>query len=107
MAHDPSRRGSAIPRGVWALGLVSLFMDLSSELIHSILPLYLAIGLLCLKRKFTFSLQQCEKFVHVFRTSAEIHGIYAKPCPPLHLSSRNPESTAPFHPAGDLRMKLV
>lgn len=36
---------AAIPRGVWALGLVSLFMDLSSELIHALLPLYLAVGL--------------------------------------------------------------
>lgn len=31
----------AIPRGVWALGLVSLFMDISSEMIHAILPIYL------------------------------------------------------------------
>jgi MFS family permease len=31
----------AIPRGVWALGLVSLFMDLSSELIHSLLPVFM------------------------------------------------------------------
>src|SRR5512132_2545052 len=45
MAHEPARRRSAIPRGVWALGLVSLCMDLSSELIHAILPLYLAVGL--------------------------------------------------------------
>src|SRR5205814_362208 len=30
-----------IPRGVWALGLVSLFMDLSSEMIHALLPIYL------------------------------------------------------------------
>ena len=35
----------AIPRGVWALGFVSLCMDLSSELIHSLLPLYMAISL--------------------------------------------------------------
>jgi MFS family permease len=34
-----------IPRGVWTLGFVSMCMDLSSELIHSLLPLYLAIGL--------------------------------------------------------------
>src|SRR3954470_12808733 len=33
---------AAIPRGVWALGLVSLCMDLSSELIHALLPLYMA-----------------------------------------------------------------
>ena len=30
-----------IPRTVWTLGFVSLFMDLSSELVHSLLPLYL------------------------------------------------------------------
>ena len=36
---------AGIPRGVWALGLVSLCMDLSSELIHSLLPLYMAVGL--------------------------------------------------------------
>ena len=33
---------SAIPAGVWTLGFVSLLMDTSSELIHSLLPLYLA-----------------------------------------------------------------
>jgi MFS family permease len=32
----------SLPRTVWALGLVSLFMDASSELVHSLLPLYLA-----------------------------------------------------------------
>lgn len=31
----------AIPRSIWALGLVSLFMDSSSELIHSLLPVFL------------------------------------------------------------------
>ncbi|WP_175720425.1 MFS transporter [Burkholderia anthina] len=30
-----------IPRTVWALGFVSLFMDLSSELVHALLPVYL------------------------------------------------------------------
>jgi MFS family permease len=30
-----------IPRTVWALGLVSLCMDVSSEMIHSLLPLFL------------------------------------------------------------------
>jgi MFS family permease len=34
-----------VPRGVWVLGIVSLCMDLSSELIHALLPLYLAAGL--------------------------------------------------------------
>jgi MFS family permease len=31
----------AIPSGIWALGLVSLLMDTSSELIHSLLPVFL------------------------------------------------------------------
>ena len=30
-----------MPRTVWALGLVSLFMDLSSELVHSLLPVFM------------------------------------------------------------------
>ncbi|MEZ5999082.1 MAG: MFS transporter [Hyphomonas sp.] len=30
-----------IPRTVWALGFVSLFMDVSSEMIHALLPLFL------------------------------------------------------------------
>ncbi|TDK51972.1 MFS transporter [Antarcticimicrobium luteum] len=36
----PQKR-PAIPRTVWALGLVSLFMDISSEMIHALLPLFL------------------------------------------------------------------
>lgn len=31
----------SLPRGVWMLGLVSLFMDTSSEMIHALLPVYL------------------------------------------------------------------
>ncbi|WP_191488257.1 MFS transporter [Pseudomonas sp. FEN] len=31
----------SIPRTIWALGFVSLFMDLSSELVHALLPVYL------------------------------------------------------------------
>ncbi len=34
-------RWREIPGSVWALGLVSLFMDSSSEMIHALLPLYL------------------------------------------------------------------
>ncbi|MFA6139930.1 MAG: MFS transporter [Hyphomicrobium sp.] len=30
-----------IPRGVWVLGFVSMFMDISSEMIHALLPIYL------------------------------------------------------------------
>lgn len=34
----PLRR---IPRGVWVLGFVSMLMDISSEMIHSLLPLFM------------------------------------------------------------------
>jgi MFS family permease len=34
-----------IPAGVWVLGFVSMLMDVSSEMIHSLLPLYLTVGL--------------------------------------------------------------
>ncbi len=34
-----------LPAGIWALGFVSLLMDVSSELIHSLLPVYLVSGL--------------------------------------------------------------
>ncbi len=36
-----SGESAPIPRTVWALGLVSLFMDLSSEIIHALLPVFL------------------------------------------------------------------
>lgn len=36
---SPVHRG--IPRAVWVLGGVSLFMDMSSELVHAVLPVYL------------------------------------------------------------------
>ena len=31
-----------LPRSIWILGLVSLFMDTSSELVHSLLPVFMA-----------------------------------------------------------------
>jgi MFS family permease len=39
--HFNSAATSTIPRGVWVLGFVSLLMDISSEMIHSLLPVYL------------------------------------------------------------------
>ncbi|GLI32771.1 MFS transporter [Desulforhabdus amnigena] len=38
MKNTPFKR---IPVSIWALGLVSMFMDISSEMIHSLLPLFL------------------------------------------------------------------
>ncbi|MFM7273484.1 MAG: MFS transporter [Gammaproteobacteria bacterium] len=37
----PGPRGAALPAGVWALGFTSLLMDVSSEMIHSLLPLFM------------------------------------------------------------------
>ncbi|MBM2805150.1 MAG: major facilitator family transporter, partial [Deltaproteobacteria bacterium] len=37
---QPSVR--VLPPGVWALGLTAMFMDMSSELVHSLLPVYMA-----------------------------------------------------------------
>jgi len=34
-------RSTTLPRGIWVLGFVSLLMDISSEMIHSLLPMYL------------------------------------------------------------------
>ena len=43
MALSPSMaaRLRAIPAGVWTLGFVSMFMDISSEMIHALLPIYM------------------------------------------------------------------
>ena len=41
MARHRFQNLKAVPRSVWALGFVSLFMDTSSEMIHSLLPVFL------------------------------------------------------------------
>jgi uncharacterized membrane protein (DUF485 family) len=33
--------GRKLPSGIWVLGFVSLFMDISSELVHSLLPIFM------------------------------------------------------------------
>ena len=40
---DARRRDTLrqIPRGIWVLGLVSLLMDISSEMVHSLLPMFM------------------------------------------------------------------
>ena len=45
MAAPPLNRRVPIPRTVWALGFVSMFMDISSEIIHAVLPLFLTVTL--------------------------------------------------------------
>lgn len=40
MAPEPISPGR-LPTGIWALGLVSMFMDISSEMIHGLLPVFL------------------------------------------------------------------
>jgi hypothetical protein len=39
--EQPRTAHSAMPRDVWALGFVSLFMDISSKMIHGLLPVFL------------------------------------------------------------------
>ncbi len=41
MIRNKSDALSQIPSGVWVLGFVSLLMDVSSEMIHSLLPLFM------------------------------------------------------------------
>src|SRR5271154_2406897 len=44
IAMTPSTRRALwrdVPAGIWALGFVSLLMDISSEMIHALLPVYL------------------------------------------------------------------
>ena len=46
MSESEMRRPvKSLPAGIWALGLVSFFMDMSSELIHALLPVFLVTGL--------------------------------------------------------------
>jgi len=37
----PASTRRAIPAGIWALGFVSMLMDISSEMIHALLPIYM------------------------------------------------------------------
>jgi len=39
------KNSPAIPRSIWMLGFVSLFMDVSSELIHGLLPVFMVTSL--------------------------------------------------------------
>ena len=45
--NEPAKRRAwrRLPAGIWALGFVSLLMDVSSEMIHALLPVYLVVGL--------------------------------------------------------------
>lgn len=42
---DGGGRWTRLPAGIWALGFVSMLMDVSSEMIHALLPVYLVVGL--------------------------------------------------------------
>jgi len=41
VTRPPVTTFRALPPGIWALGLVSMFMDTSSELVHSLLPVFM------------------------------------------------------------------
>jgi MFS family permease len=44
-APEASSSLARLPAGIWALGFVSLFMDISSEMIHGLLPVFLSAAL--------------------------------------------------------------
>ena len=41
----PASPAQRLPPSIWALGFVSLLMDVSSEMIHSLLPVFLVTSL--------------------------------------------------------------
>jgi sugar phosphate permease len=41
MPVSKAKLNVGLPAGIWALGFVSMFMDVSSEMIHALLPIYL------------------------------------------------------------------
>jgi len=43
--QDSQAGWRGLPSGIWALGFVSMLMDISSEMIHALLPIYLTVGL--------------------------------------------------------------
>ncbi|MFM0597207.1 MFS transporter [Paraburkholderia dilworthii] len=48
MQTEPTPRAGTldrIPHGIWTLGFVSMFMDISSEIVHSLLPMFLVTSL--------------------------------------------------------------
>jgi MFS family permease len=45
VTSSPATPTQRIPRTVWALGLVSLLMDTSSEIVHALLPLFMTVQL--------------------------------------------------------------
>jgi MFS family permease len=45
LANPDHPRRTGIPAGIWALGFVSMFMDISSEMIHALLPAYLVVAM--------------------------------------------------------------
>jgi len=44
MADQPAA-AARMPRGIWVLGFVSMFMDISSEMIHCLLPMFMVTSL--------------------------------------------------------------
>ncbi len=45
MAETPPPAAARMPRGIWVLGFVSMFMDISSEMIHCLLPMFMVTSL--------------------------------------------------------------
>jgi sugar phosphate permease len=87
-----------IPRGVWMLGFVSLFMDVSSEMIHAVLPLFVvgtlgaSAALLGLLEGIAEATAQISKLF-----SGVLSDRWRPACPPRRAAARR-ESSRRRHP---------
>ena len=77
-APPPASAWRRLPRGIWALGLVSLFMDVSSEMIHALLPVYLTVEL----GVTALAVGMLEGVAEATRRQAEVAGLTVAALPP-------------------------
>jgi len=74
-----------LPGSIWALGFVSMFMDISSEMIHGLLPVFI-----------TASLGASVAWVGVIDGVAEATAAFAKVFPAGGATSSARASRSPF-----------
>ena len=72
-----------IPKGIWVLGFVSMLMDISSEMIHSLLPLFMVTTLGTSVLTVGIIEGRIHRFNHksIFRGNKRLYRQTQKPCP--------------------------